>query len=293
MSFIALQDNCTKETSPRSVALEKCSGAIKMFSEKYTNICLKLVDYKSDFDIQIINNFGVVVEDRFVSYGEKYRKRPALSQVNNTCEFSFRLKRSSQTDKCFYYIVVIWKTSSESLKFLVSCAFISFTKNSIHNQSIDLCSYLSMNVFDLSLVVNSSNNKSTDLRDSLLIISAMVRANPQQSFVVYQDHKLTLKNQLGAVTTAAMDIEHMMNNSDGGNGFRVLTKSHNVNENYSCAFSLIQQYEEDLNAKTAATFSIITTISDLEQVPPKDEIRLKFSLTIARSVGQLNKGSEV
>jgi hypothetical protein len=158
MSFIALQDLGVKKTSPRSVAMEKFSGVIKIFSDKYSNVCVQINDYKSDFDVRVISSKGELIGEEFISFGSI--PKPRVNATSLRAGFDFRLKRFSLRDKSLFYIIVSWISSSNSTKLLVSCPVASYSTNSIFNQSIDICSYLSMSEIELPAMSQQSKMQS-------------------------------------------------------------------------------------------------------------------------------------
>jgi hypothetical protein len=284
MSFIAIQDAGNNPASPRSIALEKNSGGIKIFSDKYSNVCVQINDFKSDFDVFVIESTGQLIDDEYVSFG--VLPKPRLNATSLRCEFNFRLKRSTPRERCFFYIVVSWISSSNAIRFVISCPLASYTRNSVFNQSIDICSYLSMCEIELPPTKAISSNNCFHPQDQinqimLTWLANTLRSEPHHTFIVHQDEVVTFSNQWLAIQDAARDILMM----DSGHNQSLTCNAHGLTS-YTCVLLLIQTYVEQAD-------SLITVISDLQSEWPRDEIQLQFSPTLALSIAHQKRAHPV
>jgi hypothetical protein len=201
-SFIALQDLCAK-TSPRSVAFEKKTGGLKLFSDQGAiNAFLHVSDFHSSFSIHVLSSKGSVIADTVLRFDRNMY--PKVNLKNNFCSFGFRLKISSLACKSFFYLVVSWVTKAQTARFLVSSAFVACAKNTISQQSNQHCSYLSLNYFDSEDLIYHEN----ELNVSYYLdkITVFARRELQQNYIVHQPQGLSLSNHRDAVISAVVDM---------------------------------------------------------------------------------------
>jgi hypothetical protein len=281
--YIALQDLGIKNSSPRSVALEKSTGGIKICSEKSVNCCLQIGDYSTGFSVNFLNSHGDFVSDDCVQFGGNLK--PKLNIVNHSCEFTFSLKCSSQKEKCYYFMVVSWVTATNRAKFLVSCALAAYSKNTIYDQSIDICSYISTDYLELDL---KTKNGQMDVLAYSSLLTVRTTCFPIQCYIVHQDTVLNRFNQRLGVSAALVDIDHMVTTS-----LNQLVETGGKGGQYSAVFSLVQSFRLNGNERNGNLFVLESIVSDL-QTPfiIRDEIHMEFDSSISRSTGQLLKGIE-
>jgi hypothetical protein len=285
--YIALQDLCFKKSSPRSVALEKSTGGIKVYSEKSVNCCLQIGDYTTGFDVNFLSSHGDFVSEDCVQFGGN--QKPNLNVVNNSnsCEFSFSLKCSSQKEKCYYFMVVSWITASNRAKFLVSCALAAYSKNAIYDQSIDNCSYISTNYLELDLKTKKNGQMDIFAYSSMLIVR--VTCYPFQCYIVHQDTILNRFNQRLGVSAALFDIDYMLTTSSN----QLVDTSSCAGGQYSAVFSLVQSFRLNGNERNGNLFVLESILSDLQTpLADRNEIHMEFDSSVSRSNGQLFKGTE-
>ncbi len=264
------------------MALEKSTGGIKIYSEKDTNCCIQIGDYKTGFCVNVLNSHGMFVTDEFLTF--KHGHKPEVSKDSNRSEFGFRLKCSSQREKCYYFLVASWITPTNQAKFLFSCALIAYSKNTIYDESIDNCSYLSTNYLELDL---SLKDEQLDLSTYSSILRVMMTCFPHQIYIVHQDITLTLSNQRSGVIAALVDIKHM----DATLSNHLVYTSCTAQQ-YSAVFSLVQSFRSHEVTRNGNLLVLESVLSDL-QTPLlfRDEIHNEFESSISRSKGQLLKGT--
>lgn len=285
-NFIVLQDLQQRINSPRSIAMEKFSGGIKIFSEKATNAYLQISDYKCGFRVQFITSAGEVVDEQHLKFiGDKL---PIINESSLTSSFSFRLRRSSQKcGKCYFFMVVSWITNTGTdVVFLVSSALTAYSKNTIFDQANDSCSFLSMSCFKQNIVVKM-NEELVDLYAHMNAVLTFARSDYRQTFIVFQNAQLTRANHTIAVTKAANDIHEQLENFAEE---LKLTKGCTVfGDAYSRVYACCQLFAQQENVGEVIKSLVV------ELTPPqhKDEVaqELEFSHSVARFKGQLMKGS--
>jgi hypothetical protein len=274
-SFIALQDLSAKDT-PRTVAFEKSTGGLKLFSERFINVFMHTADYQSSFNVRVITSHGFIVDDKHVLFGAGFM--PKVDMKCNSASFNFRLNRSSQNcDKCYFFIVASWITCEGKASFLVSSALSAYTKNAVFGQPNDLCcSYVSTNCFDSEALHWTEDNK-LDFHAHLPEIVLFAKRETQQSYIVHQVCPLNLANHRDAVLCAVADIT----------GFQYPQQT--SEKSYTDIQFVSQSLEQDGRDKSRQILK--TTLSNGESQTSLLESTklLLFSSKVARSKGQLGK----
>jgi hypothetical protein len=265
-SFFSLQDLNTKAVS-RSIAVEESTGALKIFSaERAVNICIYLNDYESDFNIEIITNKGTIVPKEYIYFGSK---SISVNKRNNSCSFPLYLYRSSQNnDKNYFFIVVYWKTFSNTINFMVSSAIAAFSKFNIAHQSIYNCSFIFCNCISFNKVINEEILLQNYLNE---VVCFALRENVE-SYIIFYENK--------------------MNNVDYfGLAYEFVSCLHNVSTFLKTVKSAlkIKHVKQTLISRGNFAPTLHSSCGTLSKKGIfEDYCELFFSLSVARSNGQLN-----
>jgi hypothetical protein len=272
-TFLSFYDSNTHKQMPQSIAFEKCSGGIKIFSEKAVNVYLELSDFSSGFEVSIMDSFGDFVEQKFVLFNVS--KVPEIDARSNSSSFSFRLKRSSQKCKCYFFMVVRWLSLSNETKYLVGCAMRAFSKNAIFDQSLDACSYLSTNTF-----TTQSSNTNILLHPTMLVDSIIRRQ--REFYIVFPSvstgRSLDPKMVVKAAVVELLKMQQKFCDSLGPS----------TAHSFSQVYRLVQSFPN-----SGIVVDVLRSVlSDMRVSYPREEICMEFSSRMARSIGQHMKGCE-
>jgi hypothetical protein len=289
--YIVLQDGTTKLGTPRSIAYETATGGIKICSEKSVHVIVKIANFMSSFETNFISGNGIVVDKNNIKFGGGVT--PNLNQVTNECKFSFNLKKKSQTDRCFYCLVFSWITNENKIGFLVSSPFAAYTQNTIYNQNIFICSYLSSNYCESELLTDKLKSKTKQLEDYVSLIMDYVRNGIDglhRSYIIHQNYPFTLANSMTAVLHAIIDLNNPRSD------FNTLTRTPcGTEETYSRVDSLSQKLKiiPKNDTKNIKEEHYLETAFIENMTHPLPIVNLRFATCIARSIGQLKKGTKM
>lgn len=287
--YIVLQDGSTKSETPRSIAYELNTGGIKICSEKAVHVHVKIGNYNSSFKTNFLSSSGMIVEQQNIKFGGDVT--PNLNEITKECKFNFNLKQSSQNDRCFYFLVFSWITNTNTVGFLVSMPLAVYSKNTIFNQYIYFCSYLSANFYEFELISNIEERENVNIQNLNFLLICMKNGfyGVHCSYIIHQNHPFTIANSMTAVSHAIFDL-----NSPRSKQGTITRGLRNEEDTYTRVDSLAQTLRKitfkDDEKKIREEHYLETEFLE-NMTDPLPKVKLRFATCIARSKGQLNKGT--